>query len=93
MPFIPLGYTSQLGDVIKARGNDVATINNLEQNKVNGRDRTAGAYARAVPSSHSDLQQGDAVGDFLNDGTHEYRLLLMSDGSKKWNKHTLNVSW
>ncbi len=93
MPFNQLGFNATLMDFARERANDAATVAALETGKRQGRQRNFGAAVRAVPSSHSDVIQGDAVGDFLNDGTHEYELKLMNDGTLKWNKHTLNVSW
>lgn len=87
MPFEPYGTNAGLAEVLRTRRNDQAAISSLEQSKLDGR-----WVNRAVPASPSDIRQGDALGDKLNDGTYMYELILVS-GVLIWNQQTLNVTW
>ncbi|CAB4214630.1 hypothetical protein UFOVP1454_56 [uncultured Caudovirales phage] len=68
---------------------DVSDFQNLNNRFVLGRAR---GVTRAAPSSNSDVLSTDEVGDYVNDGTYEYKLLNIS-GTLKWDRRTLSVAW
>lgn len=75
-----------LKDVIRARRADVSEIERLGRTKLDGRIRTS---TRAIPSTETDVVEGDAEGDILTevDGSHEYIYTLLSyEGTLMWDK-------
>lgn len=89
MPLLPYGNSAELAAVISARRADMSVIATLEQGKLPGRIRTG---FRAVPTSHSDVIQGDVEGDIITDATYIYRLLSVS-GALVWDRRALSVAW
>lgn len=89
MPFKRFSNQTTMQDVIDTRADDVAAVEALERNKLTGRDVQ---NVRSAPTSNSDVVTGDAAGDVLNDGTYSYTLRSVN-GSLKWDRQTMNVSW
>ncbi len=57
---------------------------------VEGRAR---GLTRAAPTSATDVLASDKKGDFVNDGTYEYKLVETSVGVLKWDRRLLSVGW
>ena len=85
------GNNTTLRNIIDQRRFDVADINNIKEYKLNARDRTG---IRDVPSSATDVVNGDIQGDFLYDisGTKKYELVNNS-GTLQWIEITIVTSF
>lgn len=68
---------------------DISDFQNLNNRFVLGRAR---GQQRAAPSANTDVLATDSEGDYVNDGTYEYKLLNIS-GTLKWDRRTLSVAW
>jgi len=69
------------------------TFENKEFNRdlfVEGRAR---GLRRIAPTSASDVISTDKLGDFVNDGTYEYKLLETTSGIFLWDRRILSVGW
>lgn len=85
-----LSSTSTISDIISEINKLQRTISALENGKRAGRNVTG---ARAVPSSATNLIQGDIVGDYLYNGNDYYELSVVnSAGILKWVQIKLNAS-
>lgn len=51
-----------------------------------------GRNTARVPSSATDVQADDRLGDVVNDATYEYKLVEVS-GVLKWDRRALSVGW
>ena len=89
MPINLYGEQATLETVIRERRKDAATISTLENGKLPGRIRTG---LRAVPSSPTDVIQGDAEGDTVINSTYVFCLISVS-GVLKWDRRAHNVGW
>lgn len=89
MPIKKYGASATLDDVLSERHNDARTILAIENGKLLGRFNPVG---RAVPSSHSNVIQGDAQGDVITDATYVYTLLSVS-GALVWHRVALSIAW
>lgn len=76
-------------EILSLRREDIREHNVLRDTKLQGRERTG---IRTVPTAFDDVVADDLVGDVVNDGTYLY-LLINDDGTKKWNRLNMNVSW
>lgn len=65
-------------------------ITALETGKRNGRNVTG---TRAVPTSATQLIQGDIRGDYLYNGINYYELELVDGVALKWAKYTIDSSF
>lgn len=83
------GNLTDIKDIIAERKRDVIEYNALKTGKKQGRIRTG---IRAVPSSATDVIQGDAEGDIVTDATYIYELVTVS-GSLKWDRRAHSVGW
>lgn len=85
-----LSSTSTISDIISEINKLQRTISALENGKRAARNVTG---ARAVPSSATNLIQGDIVGDYLYNGNDYYELSVVnSAGILKWVQIKLNAS-
>ena len=89
IPVNRFSSSTTMKDVVRERANDVAAIEQIQQNKLDGRRRTA---TRAAPTADDDVQDGDALGDVITDSTYEYEL-VDAGGTLAWDRRQLNVSW
>lgn len=85
-----IGNNATVADFIAQRRNDVATVNALEQLKQNGRQRT---NIRAVPSSSTDLIDGDKVGDFLYNSGYIYLIFTDESNVVKWGRIIIDATF
>lgn len=97
MPFNSYGpltgnIMQSLSTVYNERERDASAIKQLENGRVIGRLRNAGANARAVPTSNSDVLTGDAEGDRLYDASYLYLCVNIS-GELKWGRIALDTTW
>ena len=61
----------------------------LRSNFVQGRYRTD---RTAVPSSNSDVNTTDKLGDIIRTTTYEY-ILVNDSGTLKWARHAIDITW
>lgn len=93
MPISQYGNRTTLEDVFRERPRDVSAIDQLERNKMPGRDRTKGELARSsAPSSSGDVVDNDREYDFYYDSSYVYRVLSIS-GSLTWVRSAITTSW
>ena len=76
-------------DILGLRREDITEVEQLQQGKLKGRDRTG---VRAVPTSATDTVDTDIVGDVVKDATYRYELIDIS-GTLKWDRRALSVGW
>ena len=77
-----LSANASLSDVIREINSLKRQVDSQEALKKAGRNVTG---LRAVPSSSTDLIQGDIVGDFLYDGLDRYALEVIDNtGAIEW---------
>ena len=93
MPFNQYGVDGSLQTVLNERLRDISTIEQLERNKLAGRRRNGGANNRTAPSSATDVIQGDAEGDIVNDGTYIYELINVTGTGLRLHRVSLAISW
>lgn len=79
------GYLRQ---ITRMRGDDVREISNLKNRLVMGRLR----IDRVAPTSNSDIQTPDQLGDIVRTGTYEY-IVVNDSGTLKWARHAIDVTW
>jgi len=77
-----LGANATQPDLLREHNRVVTDIEQIEQNRLQGRIRT---LTRAVPATETDVVAGDAEGDVLTDATHRYELLSYG-GTMLWDK-------
>ncbi len=75
--------------ILSIRRDDITEVEQLQQGKLKGRDRTG---VRTVPSSATDTVDTDIIGDVVTDATYRYELIDIS-GAPKWDRRTLSVGW
>lgn len=92
MPFNNFSPTTTLLGIINERSRDVSTIATIENGKLNGRWRNSGANARAIPTSSTDILDGDADGDLMYDASYVY-LCASLNGALKWGRITIDSVW
>jgi hypothetical protein len=83
------GNDATVQTIIAERRNDVATVDKLQQNKQNGRERTG---LRAVPSAGDPLSEGDKVGDFVYSSGYIYLAFTNESNVKQWGRIAITVS-
>lgn len=93
MPFNQYGSGEKsLQSIYRERQGDIATIQQLELGKLQGRYRNTGANARAIPTSSGDVLDGDTQGDVLFDSSYLY-ICLNQGGVLTWCRISLASSW
>ncbi len=87
-PMAAAQITDHLRQITRLRGEDVREIRNLGGKYVRGRLREN----RLAPTSHSDIQDSDQLGDIVRTATYEY-LVVNDAGALKWARHAIDVTW
>ena len=86
-----LSINATMNDVITEINKLSRQANALQSSKRSGRNVTG---ARAVPTSNTDLIQGDITGDFLYNGIEYYELAVVDNtGTVNWVQYTVSVSF
>lgn len=75
---------NQMRDITSARRNDIAVFQNLTSVFIQGRS------VGKIPTSSTDVTNGDKVGDFSYDSTYAY-LLVDNAGTGEWRRIALGV--
>ena len=92
-PILPSQPTPQeledwIRDVTRLRQlEDLPDYTNLPNIFISGR-----SVSRTAPTSNSDIDASDVVGDWLYNGGYLY-ICVDDSGTAKWGRITVNVSW
>lgn len=86
-----LSANASMNDVIREINKLQRQADVLQSSKRAGRNVTG---ARAVPTSNTDVIQGDVIGDYLHDGTEYYELSVVDGaGTVNWVQYAVSVSF
>jgi hypothetical protein len=86
-----LSSNAPISDIISEINRLQRRVDTIDTEKRAGRNVTG---TRTIPSSATDLIQGDIVGDYLYNGTNYYELeVITNTGTTKWVRYTINTSF